>query len=242
MDINVVDNYSELSEKAAAIVVNEVNCRPDTVLGLATGSTPEGMYAQLVKKYQERKVDFSDLITFNLDEYSGLSTEHPQSYHYYMHKHFFDHINIKSHNINIPHSEDRDIAHACGEYDRKIIEAGGINLQILGIGVNGHIGFNEPAEHLNTGTHLVDLSDETIAANSRFFNSRDDVPYQAITMGVGSIMHAEKILVMACGKNKARAIQLMCCGKVTTNLPASLLQLHRCVTLLLDREAASLLE
>lgn len=242
MDINVVHNYSELSEKAAAIVADQVNCRPDTVLGLATGSTPEGMYAQLIKKYEERKVDFSDLVTFNLDEYTGLSPEHPQSYHFYMYKNFFNHINIKPRNINIPYSEDGDVVHTCGEYDRKIIEAGGINLQILGIGVNGHIGFNEPGEYLNTGTHLVDLTEETIDANSRFFNSRDDVPHQAITMGVGSIMHAEKILVMACGRKKARAIQLMCCGKVTTNLPASLLQLHRSVTLLIDGEAASLLE
>lgn len=241
MDITLVDNYRELSENAAAIVADEVNCMQDPVLGLATGSTPEGMYAQLVKKFQEKKVDFSNSVTFNLDEYAGLSPEHPQSYHYYMYRNFFDHINIKPRNINIPYCEDHDIADACREYDRKIIEAGGIDLQILGIGINGHIGFNEPGEYLYTGTHLVDLTEETIDANSRFFNSREDVPQQAITMGVGSIMHAEKILVMACGKNKARAVQLMCCGKVTTKLPASLLQLHRSITLLADREAASLL-
>ena len=241
MDITLVDNYRELSENAAAIVADEVNRRQDPVLGLATGSTPEGMYAQLVKKFQEKKVDFSNSVTFNLDEYACLSPEHPQSYHYYMYRNFFDHINIKPRNINIPYCEDHDIADACREYDRKIIEAGGIDLQILGIGINGHIGFNEPGECLYTGTYLVDLTEETIDANSRFFNSREDVPQQAITMGVGSIMHAEKILLMACGKNKARAVQLMCCGKVTTKLPASLLQLHRSITLLADREAASLL-
>ncbi len=241
MDIKIVDNYHEMSEKAAALVAEEVIRRQNAVLGLATGSTPEGMYAQLVKMFKEKKIDFSDVVTFNLDEYSGLSPEHPQSYHYYMYRNFFDHINIEPRNIHIPHCENQDIDGACRKYEQKIKKAGGIDLQILGLGVNGHIGFNEPGEYLYTETHLVDLTVETIDANSRFFDSREEVPRQAVTMGVGSIMHAEKILLMASGKSKTRAVQLMSCGKITTSLPASLLQLHRNITLLVDREAASLL-
>lgn len=241
MEIKTVNNYRELSEKAAAIVAGELNRRPDSVLGLATGSTPEGMYAQLVKMYNKKEIDFNDVVTFNLDEYAGLSPEHPQSYHFYMYSNFFDHVNIKPGNIHIPYCGDQDLDLACKEYDQKIKDAGGINLQILGLGVNGHIGFNEPCEYLYTDTHLVDLTAETIEANSRFFSSREEVPRQAVTMGVASIMHAEKILLMAAGENKARAVQLMCCGRITTSLPASLLQLHRNIVLIVDREAAALL-
>ncbi len=241
MEIHIVNNYQELSKKAANIVAEEIDQKSRVVLGLATGSTPEGMYAQLVKRYRDNKLDFDQVVTFNLDEYAGLSPDHPQSYYYYMRCNLFDHVNIKPDNIFVPSCfNNKDAGVVCGEYDRKIDQSGGIDLQVLGIGVNGHIGFNEPGQHLQTQTHLVDLVEETIEANSRFFDSIDQVPRQAVTMGVGSIMHSEKIMLMANGKNKARAIQESFGGLVSTRVPASLLQLHRNFILLIDKEAASL--
>ncbi len=242
MDIVIVDSYKSMSIKAAEIIAEQVRKKNDTVLGLATGSTPEGMYACLIEMYDEKKIDFSAVVTFNLDEYIGLPPDHPQSYHHYMHRHFFDHVNVKAGNINIPHCEGRDPGSICREYERKIREAEGIDLQILGIGTNGHIGFNEPGEYLYTGTHLVELAEETIEANSRFFDSRGEVPEQAVTMGVGSIMGAARIVLLASGESKAEAVRKMCSGKVSTGHPASLLQLHRAVTVIADREAASLLK
>lgn len=241
MNIIIAENYQDLSEKAAGIVAEEVKRNQHAVLGLATGSTPEGMYAQLVKMFNEKKVDFNSVVTFNLDEYACLSPEHAQSYHYYMHQHFFEHVNVRDENIHIPCYNDKNIADSYLEYDRIISEAGGIDLQVLGIGGNGHIGFNEPNNYLHTRTHLIDLSEDTLEANSRFFDSPEEVPRQAVTMGMGSIMDALKIILLASGKNKARAVQGMCTGKITTSLPASLLQLHRDITLLVDKEAASLL-
>lgn len=241
MDVRIVDSYDDLSEKAAEIVAAEVKQNRRAVLGLATGSTPEGMYAVLAGYHRDNKIDFSGVTTFNLDEYAGLSREHSQSYYYYMHRHFFDHVNIDPRRINIPESSSEDVVRSCREYEQKIKEAGGIDLQVLGIGVNGHIGFNEPADSLDVYTHLVELAEETIEANSRFFNSRDEVPHQALTMGMGSIMHAAKILLLASGKNKARAIQKTVSGKITTAVPASLLHMHCSCTVIVDREAAALL-
>lgn len=241
MEIQIVDSYDQLSKKAAEIVAATVKQNRRAVLGLATGSTPEGMYAVLSGYYRDNKIDFSEVTTFNLDEYCGLSREHPQSYYRYMHHHFFDHVNIDPCRIHLPESSPEDTEHSCRKYEQKIREAGGIDLQILGIGVNGHIGFNEPADSLDACTHLVELAEETIEANSRFFNSREEVPRRAVTMGMGSIMHAAGILLLASGKSKARAIQKTVSGKITTAVPASLLQLHRCCTLIADREAASLL-
>lgn len=242
MNIKIVDNYNELSQQAADLVVAQVHKKSNTVFGLATGSTPEGMYACLVGIYKEKKVDFSALVTFNLDEYLGLAPTHPQSYHHYMYRHFFDHVNIKESNIHIPHCKGRDPGLICREYEQKIKNAGGLDLQILGIGPNGHIGFNEPQGHLYSETHLVELNEETIEANSRFFKSLDEVPRKAVTMGVGSIMGAVKILLLASGDSKAEAVRDMCSGRITTMVPASLLQLHQDVTVLVDREAASLLQ
>jgi glucosamine-6-phosphate deaminase len=242
MQIIVADDYSELSERAAGIVATVVKEKDGAVLGLATGSTPEGMYARLIQLYREGEVDFSKTVTFNLDEYAGLPPEHEQSYHYFMHRHFFDHVNISPESINIPQCPDPENPGQCSNYDRRVKVAGGINLQVLGIGINGHIGFNEPGQYLQAQTHLAELSEETIEANSRFFKSPREVPRKAVTMGMGSIMHADKILLLACGSSKAKAIKTMCSGKITTGLPASLLQLHRNVIVLVDREAAALIE
>ncbi len=241
MRIKTIDNYNELSEQAADIVAIQVQNKKNTVLGLPTGSTPLGMYACLVKMYKKNEIDFKNVITFNLDEYIGLPPDHPQSYNYYMHSNFFNHVNVKKSNIHIPHCKDQDPNLICREYEQNIKRAGGIDLQILGIGTNGHIGFNEPDEYLYTETHLVKLTEETIEANSRFFKSRDKVPLQAVTMGVGSIMGAAKIILLASGESKAEAVKEMLSGKVTTRVPASFLQLHRDVTVLVDIEAASLL-
>ncbi len=241
MKVEVVENYRELSDAAADMVAAAVKLNHELVLGLATGSTPEGMYARLVNKYREKQVDFSSVVTFNLDEYIGLAPEHPQSYSYYMHRHLFDHVNIKPSNTHIPCSYRENADEICREYEKKIKRAGGIDLQVLGIGVNGHIGFNEPQESLSVYTYLVDLSEETIEANSRFFNSLQEVPRQAITMGVGTIMHAKKIVLLAGGKSKARAVRQSFRGNISTARPASLLQLHRDFILLADKEAAALL-
>jgi len=241
MKIIVVDSYREMSKRAAKLVAAEVEANPLAVLGLATGSTPEGMYAELVKLNREGKVDFSRVTTFNLDEYAGLAPEHDQSYYYYMHHHLFNQINVRPEQINMPSCDLEDVDQFCLEYDQRIAAAGGIDLQVLGIGGNGHIGFNEPGDQLRVHTHLVDLTEDTILANSRFFNSVEEVPKQAVTMGLGSIMLAGKIILLAAGKAKSEAIARTVCGLITTAIPASILQLHRDVTIIVDREAADLI-
>lgn len=242
MDLRIVGSYEELSAVAADLVSATVRVNPEAVLGLATGSTPEGMYARLVQQYLQGELDFSSITTFNLDEYAGIPTDHPQSYHVYMRRHFFDHVNVKPQNINIPRCDRGDCDSAAQAYEQSIVKAGGIDLQVLGIGVNGHIGFNEPADHLTARTHLVDLAAETINANSRFFGSAEKVPRQALTMGVGSIMKAKKIVILACGEQKARAIGQALGGRINTRVPATLLQLHRDVSMVIDRAAAALIE
>jgi len=241
MRIHILDNYDEMSIKAASIVASQIILKPDSVLGLATGSTPLGMYAQLVEMYQKKRVNFQEVKTFNLDEYLGLAPDHPQSYNYYMFENFFKHVNVKSENINIPPGKPDNIDRACLSYDRAIKEAREIDLQVLGVGTNGHIGFNEPDFKLKTETHVVKLTQETIKTNSRFFDSIDDVPRRAISMGMGSIMRANKILLMASGENKAEVIKNTVSGEITTEVPASLLQLHPEVTLVLDKQAGSYL-
>lgn len=242
MKIQVAANYLELSELAAKTVAEQLLGTGKPVLGLATGSTAEGMYARLVEMYRQGILNFDPVVTFNLDEYVGLGPDHPQSYHFYMHRNFFDHVNVRPENIHIPSCYDaREADEICRNYDQEIIKAGGIDLQLLGIGVNGHIGFNEPGRYLQTRTHLVELAAETIQANSRFFNAVDEVPHQAITMGISSIMKAAKILLLASGENKAPAVRDSFSGLVSTSVPASLLQLHQNFTVIADREAASLL-
>jgi len=235
----IVKDYHELSSKAAQLIADQIIKKKNTVLGLATGSTPNGMHKELIRLNQERKVDFSEVITFNLDEYYSLTPEHPQSYYFFMWDSFFKHINIKKENVHLLNGITENVSKECAQYEALIKKSGGIDLQILGIGDNGHIGFNEPDISLNTRTHLVNLTAKTIRANSRFFNTAQEVPKQAITMGIGTIMRARKIILLANGKRKARVIKKTIDGSITTKVPASVLQLHNDVIIIVDQEAAS---
>lgn len=236
--IYVKDTYEAISEKAAQIVAAQMILNEESVIGLATGSTPEGMYKNLVRMNEEGKIDFSEITSFNLDEYHQLDPKNEQSYAYYMDKHLFNHVNIKRENIHIPNGMAEDVDAACKAYDQKIVGSGNIDIQVLGIGNNGHIGFNEPDLRFEAGTHLVELDQATIEANGRFFDSLEDVPKKAISMGVRNIMHSKKIILIANGENKAKILEEMLFGDVTPNIPASILQLHNDVTLILDKEAA----
>lgn len=241
MNLIVARDYDDMSCKAANIIADEIRQKPDLVLGLATGDTPLGTYRQLARMHREERLDFSKVITFNLDEYCGLSHQDPNSYHYYMYENFFNHINIKPENIHIPDGNAEDIEAFCKKYDREIAGCGGIDLQLLGIGQNGHIGFNEPGDELLTATHLTYLTEDTIKANSRFFNSVEEVPKKAITMGLGTIIQARKIILLASGRNKARIMaELLGEDAVSTKNPASFLLLHKDVTVIIDEEAASI--
>lgn len=240
MKIIVEKDYESLSKKAAILVKTQIEEKKNSVLGLATGSTPVGMYNELIRMHEEEGLDFSSIITFNLDEYVGIDFDNPNSYHYFMKDTLFKHINIDMNNIFIPDGNNQHLQSYCKEYDRLIEEKGGIDLQILGIGNNGHIAFNEPDEELNMGTSIVDLTESTIQANSRFFDSIDEVPKTAITMGIGTILKAKKIILLANGKNKSYAIRKLVKGeKITTKLPASMLLLHPDVTIIVDEEAYS---
>ena len=240
MRIIVCDNYDLLSKKAAQIVGSQMILNPKSILGLATGSTPIGMYKNLIKMYEEGLIDFSKTTTFNLDEYYQLPINNNQSYHYFMDENLFNHININRENIHIPNGMADDIDAECVLYD-KMIDDNGIDIQVLGIGNNAHIGFNEPTINFNKGTHMVTLDESTREANARFFNSIDEVPTKAITMGTGSIFKSKKILLLASGANKAEAIYNTVHGKVTPEVPSSILQFHKDVIIILDKEAASLL-
>ena len=242
MRIIVCENYEEVSKKAAQMILSQVTLKPNSVLGLATGSTPIGMYENLVSLNKKADIDFSEVRTFNLDEYYKLPKENDQSYHYFMYKNLFDHININPENIHIPNGMTDDVDAECERYDELIKEAGGVDIQVLGIGNNAHIGFNEPTINFEKGTHLVQLEDSTIEANSRFFDNIEDVPKKAITMGVGSIFKSRKIMLIATGENKAEAIYNTVYGKVVPEVPASILQFHSDIVLILDKEAAKLLK
>ena len=242
MRIIVCENYEEVSKKAAQMILSQVTLKPNSVLGLATGSTPIGMYENLVSFNKKGDIDFSEVRTFNLDEYYKLPKENDQSYHYFMYKNLFDHININPENIHIPNGMTDDVDAECERYDELIKEAGGVDIQVLGIGNNAHIGFNEPTINFEKGTHLVQLEDSTIEANSRFFDNIEDVPKKAITMGVGSIFKSRTIMLIATGENKAEAIYNTVYGKVVPEVPASILQFHSDIVLILDKEAAKLLK
>lgn len=233
-------DYQDASRKVANIISAQVILKPDCVLGLATGSSPLGAYAQLIKWCEKGDVDFTQTKTVNLDEYVGLAADHDQSYAYFMHKNFFDHINIDPKNTNLPNGLELDAAKECTRYDKVIADLGGVDLQLLGIGANGHIGFNEPAEQFSTGTNRVDLTASTISANSRFFENESMVPRQAYTMGMLAIMQAKRIVMIATGANKAQAVYDAFCGPVTPKMPASILQLHPDFVLVADEEALSL--
>lgn len=238
MQIKIVENYEEMSREAAKIVGETVSSKPNCVLGLATGDTPIGLYDCLVEDYKAGKLDFSDVKSVNLDEYYPLSPDNDQSYRYFMNKYLFDKVNIDKANTSIPDGTAADADAFCREYEKKIDNLGGIDVQILGIGRNGHIGFNEPADCLNPDTHLTELTKSTIEANSRFFASENDVPKHAITMGIRSIFKARKIVVLASGEGKADAVKAML-GGLSTNCPASLLGLHNDVVLICDKAAYS---
>lgn len=239
MNVIVVENYEEMSKKAASIIASCVVLKPECVLGLATGSTPLGTYKELIEAYNEGNVDFSKAYSFNLDEYYGISEENDQSYNYYMNENLFKHINIKKENTHVPSGKVEDVQSVCEEYDEMIKEHGGIDVQLLGIGQNGHIGFNEPNEKFVARTHVVSLKEDTIEANSRFFDTIEDVPKKAVSMGIKTIMKAKKIVLLASGANKADAIFDTVKGDITPEVPASVLQLHPDVTIIIDKEAAS---
>lgn len=242
MRIIVEKNYEAMSKRAAEEIAKVVNDKPNCVLGLATGSTPEGLYKELISLNKEEKVDFSKVTSVNLDEYVGLPGEHSQSYRYFMNTNLFNHINIDKSRTFVPNGLAQDIEEECKRYDERINELGGIDIQLLGIGNNGHIGFNEPSEFLYMGTHLTGLAESTIEANSRFFDSMDEVPKKAITMGLGGIMKAKKILLIANGEKKAEIIAKLVEGKISTQVPASILQVHHDVTIIVDEAAASLIK
>ena len=233
-------DYNDMSRKAAQIILAQIIMKPNCVLGLATGSSPIGTYKQLIEWYNKDELDFSEVTSINLDEYKGLSPEDPQSYRYFMNTYLFDHVNIDKNRTFVPDGLATDSEKSCAEYNANILKQGGIDLQLLGIGRNGHIGFNEPCGEFVVGTHCVDLTQSTIEANARFFSSIDEVPKQAYTMGIGNIMAAKKILLLASGTGKAQAIFDTCFGPVTPHVPASVLQLHPDAVIIADTEALSL--
>ncbi|MCF0187583.1 MAG: glucosamine-6-phosphate deaminase [Bacteroidaceae bacterium] len=239
MEIVIADSYEAMSRVAADKVRDCVLEKPDCVLGLATGSTPIGMYDCLIKDYEDGLISFKHVKSFNLDEYFGLNPEHVQSYRYFMNNHLFNSIDIDKANTHVPSGTSNDIDKECISYDVQIREAGGIDLQVLGIGHNGHIGFNEPCDFFPKGTHPVKLAESTISANSSLFDSIDDVPREAITMGIGTIMKAKSIVIMANGHGKAYIVKRAFFGDVTPEVPASILQFHPNVTVVVDREAAA---
>ena len=239
MKIYKTKNYEEMSKKAAHIIASQVILNPDCVLGLATGSTPVGTYKNLIEWYNNGDLDFSQITSCNLDEYRGLSGEHDQSYRYFMNHNLFDHVNIRKECTYVPDGLEEDSDKAARDYDQIIADQGGIDLQLLGLGHNGHIGFNEPADEFPKGTHVVDVTDSTMQANKRCFASEADVPRQAYTMGIGTIMSAKKILVVVSGEDKAEILNKVINGPITPQVPASILQLHPDVTIVADEAALS---
>jgi glucosamine-6-phosphate isomerase len=235
----VVKDYEEMSKKAGEIVKRFVKENPTGVLGLATGSTPEGMYQYLIDDHRKNGTSYKHMISFNLDEYVGLGEDHPQSYRYFMDHKLFNHIDIDKSNTHVPNGMAEDLEEECRAYDASISDAGGVDLQILGIGQNGHIAFNEPGTPFDIRTHVVELKESTRKANSRFFNSIDEVPTRALTVGIGTILESNKIILLASGKSKAEAMQKLLAGPVTEELPASALKNHPDVIIIADEDSLS---
>lgn len=242
MEVVVKEDYQGMSRLAAKIIAGVVREKPRAVLGLATGSTPLGTYKELILMHKEDGLDFSQVVTFNLDEYIGLPPEHDQSYHYFMNENFFKHINIPPGNVHIPNGMAEDLVGACDQYERDIKEAGGIDIQLLGIGANGHIAFNEPGSSLGSRTRVKALDEKTIEDNARFFEHMDDVPKFALTMGIGTIMDSRRIVLLANKPNKAHAISITVEGPVTALVPATIVQLHPRATIIVDKDAAAELQ
>lgn len=240
MEFIVTKDYKSMSTLAAERIVEQVRENPRSVLGLATGSTPEGLYAELVAAYRVGDVDFAGITTFNLDEYCGLSPDHSQSYHYFMREHLISHVNIDEARAFIPNEELVNDRPAWETYSARMDAAGGVDLQLLGIGQNGHIGFNEPDDNFSKGCHIVELTESTIQANSRLFDSVDEVPRRAYTMGIGDIMKARRVILVASGDSKAESVRDSFFGPVTPRIPASILQFHHNICVIVDEAAAKL--
>lgn len=242
MRVRIEPSYFEMSNVAAKLIAAQLRRKPDSVLGLATGSTPLGIYRELARMHKDEGLDFAGVRTFNLDEYYGLAPDHPQSYRYFMDENLLRHVNIDPKNVHIPGGIVKDIEASCSEYEASIREAGGIDIQLLGIGRDGHIAFNEPGSSLGSRTRLKTLAQETISDNARFFKSLDEVPRFAITMGVGTILESRHIVLLASGVEKSDAVRLAVEGPVTSEITASVLQLHPKVTVFLDEAAAEKLK
>ncbi|MBM7565435.1 glucosamine-6-phosphate deaminase [Paenibacillus sacheonensis] len=240
MQLKTFDSPADLDQYAAQLFAAALKENPESTLGLATGSTPIGIYEKMIMLYEKGEISFKSATTFNLDEYVGLSPDHEQSYARFMSRHLFSHIDLPAANAHLPKGTVTDLEAECAEYDR-MLEERPVDIQLLGLGHNGHIGFNEPDDELQGGTHIVELEPETREANARFFDSIDEVPTRAITMGVGSILKAESILLVVKGADKAEIVKQALRGPITTECPASLLQTHKNVTVLVDREAGRLL-
>lgn len=241
MKVVICKTYDDVSRESARLVAEQINNKPDTVLGLATGSSPVGMYKELARLNKEGKLDFSKVTSFNLDEYFPIKRSNDQSYYYFMFTNLFNHVNIDKANVNVPNGEVSDPDAECRAYDEKIERFGGIDLQVLGIGHNGHIGFNEPDDKLIAATHVTSLTESTFKANSGYFENPSDMPMKALTMGLAPIMKAKKIVMVISGKSKAPIVKRMLDGTIGTDCPASVLHMHRDVTVFLDEDAASLL-
>lgn len=242
MRIYKATDYIDMSRKAANIISAQIILKPDCILGLATGSSPIGIYKQLIEWYHKGDLNFSEVKTVNLDEYKGVSDDNPQSYHYFMNHNFFQHINIDTKNTNLPNGLALDTEQECERFNEVITQLGGIDLQLLGIGHNGHIGFNEPGEAFEKGTHCVELTLSTLEANSRLFGEGEQIPTHAYTMGIKTIMLAKKILLVVSGEEKAEILAKALTGPITPSVPASILQLHPDFTVVVDAEAAKYLE
>ena len=239
MQVRIFENAEQVGKAAALLFASQVTRKPNSVLGLATGSSPIGCYQQLIAWHKEGILDFSECISYNLDEYVGLDIEHETSYHAFMKAQLFDHINMKE--TNLPAGNAEDLVAEAKRYDAAIEAAGGIDMQLLGIGRNGHIGFNEPADKFVYGTQIVDLTESTIDANTRFFENKDQVPRKAISLGIGGIMNAKEVVLIAMGADKAQAIHDTVYGEIDPQVQASILRSHPHVTILVDKAAASLL-
>jgi len=239
MEVVIKETYEEMSQLAAELIAEVIRRKPRAVIGLATGSSPLGTYRQLIRMHEDEGLDFSQVVSFNLDEYVGLPEDNQQSYHYFMWENLFKHININPANVHIPDGLASDLIEACNNYEIEIDDHGGIDVQLLGIGRNGHIAFNEPGSSLGSRTRIKTLTEKTRQDNARFFSSIDEVPKYCVTMGIGTILEARKLILLANGENKAEAIQATLEGPITASVPASAIQLHPDVTVIIDRAAAS---
>lgn len=243
MEVIIAKTYQEMGQLAASVIARQLMCKPNSVLGQATDSTPVITYDELIRLHKEQSLDFSRAVTFNLDEYLGLPTEHPQSYRYFMDQHLFNHVNMAKHNIHVPYGHAAEsVLEFCEWYEDQIRLAGGIDVQLLGIGADGHIAFNEPGSSLGSRTRLKTLTEQTVKDNARFFDSENEVPRFTITMGVGTILEARKIVLMANGENKADIVAEFIEGPITAQVTASALQLHRDVLVILDEQSGSKLK